>query len=217
MRDLINELATVHRQVERENSDGDEIVRVTMRREYSTDAADLWSALTEPDRIARWFMPISGDLREGGSFQLEGNANGEILTCESPSLLRTTFGGPDSIVTLTLTPAENGSTELQLDHTVPLAMAQNVAGALFVGPGWDGAFLGLGLYIAGEAVGDPQEFENSPEVVEFNIVSVDRWTTVVEQAGATPAEIEQARAMALGQFAPDSTEAAEAAEAAGNA
>ncbi|GAB3251511.1 SRPBCC family protein [Arthrobacter pigmenti] len=210
MRDLINELAAVHRQVSRENADGDEIVRVTMSRQYSTDAADLWSALTEPDRIARWFMPISGDLREGGSFQLEGNADGEILTCDSPSLLRTTFGGPDSIVTLTLAPGDDGTTELQLDHTVPLAMAQNVAGALYVGPGWDGAFLGLALYVAGEAEGDPVEAANSQEVVEFNIVSVDRWTTVVDDAGATSAEIEQARAVALGQFAPDSAEAEEA-------
>lgn len=210
MRDLINELAAVHRQVARESADGDETVRVTMRRQYSTDAADLWSALTEPDRIARWFLPISGDLREGGSFQLEGNANGEILTCDSPSLLRTTFGGPDSIVTLTLTPKDNGSAELQLDHTVPLAMAQNAAGALFVGPGWDGAFLGLGLYLAGEAVGDPQEFENSPEVVEFNIAAIDFWSTVADEAGATPEELAQARAMSFAQFAPDTAEAAEA-------
>lgn len=76
MRDLISELAEVHRRVAGDNADGDELVRVTMRRRYSTDTKDLWSALTEPDRIARWFMPVSGDLREGGSFQLEGNANG---------------------------------------------------------------------------------------------------------------------------------------------
>lgn len=45
MRNLIDELAAVHRQAAREHRDGDELVRVTMRRRYSTDAADLWSAL----------------------------------------------------------------------------------------------------------------------------------------------------------------------------
>lgn len=40
------------------------------------------------------------------------------------------------------------ATELRLDHTVPLALAQSVAAALFVGPGWDGAFLGSGRYVA---------------------------------------------------------------------
>ncbi len=204
MKDLIDELAAVHRQVARENTDGDEVVRVTMRRSYPTDAADLWSALTEPERIARWFMPISGDLREGGSFQLEGNASGDILTCEPPSLLRTTFGGPDSIVTLTLTPDGDTATELTLDHVVPLSMAQSVAGALFVGPGWDGAFLGLGLYTAGEAVGgDPREAANTPEVQKFNVASIERWTTVANEAGAAPEEIEQLRAIAFAQFAPD--------------
>lgn len=202
MRDLINELEKVHREVARESADSDEVVRVTMRRRYPTDAADLWSALTEPERIARWFMPVSGDLREGGSFQLEGNANGDILTCNPPSLLRTTFGGPGSIVTLTLTADSDIETELELDHTVPLAMAQNVAGALFVGPGWDGAFLGLGLYVAGEAIGDPREMANSPEVVEFNVGSIDCWTTVAGQAGATTEEVEHSRTMALAQFAP---------------
>ncbi|WP_051298589.1 SRPBCC family protein [Arthrobacter castelli] len=214
MRDLINELTAVHRQVAREAQDGDEIVRVTMRRRYSTDAPDLWAALTEPERIARWFMPVSGDLREGGSFQLEGNADGEILRCDPPSQLRTTFGGAESVLTLTLTPGDDGQTELRLDHTVPLAMAQNVAGALFVGPGWDGAFLGLCLYVAGEAEGDPREVAESPEVVEFNIAAIDRWSAVADQAGAAPEEIAQGRAMALAQFAPGT---AEAAEAAGNA
>jgi len=40
----------------------------------------------------RWFLPLHGDLREGGSFQLEGNAGGDILTCTPPQLLRVTFG-----------------------------------------------------------------------------------------------------------------------------
>lgn len=75
----------MHRAAVQENTENGEVVRVTMRRSYPTDAADLWSALTEPERIARWFLPVSGDLREGGSFQLEGNAGGDILTAGHPS------------------------------------------------------------------------------------------------------------------------------------
>lgn len=42
-------------------------------------------------------MPVSGELRVGGAFQLEGNAGGEILACEPPNLVRLTWGGPASI------------------------------------------------------------------------------------------------------------------------
>ena len=67
MRDLVEDLAAVHRAVARDVEGGDEVARVTMRRTYATDPADLWSALTEPERIVRWFLPISGDLRRAGA------------------------------------------------------------------------------------------------------------------------------------------------------
>lgn len=113
-------------------------------------------------------------------------------------------------MTLTLTPNGGAETELRLEHTVPIETARNVAGALFVGPGWDGAFLGLGLYLAGEAIGDPREFENSPEVVRFNVASIDRWVSVVEQAGAPAEAVTQLRAISLAQFAPGTPEAEQA-------
>jgi uncharacterized protein YndB with AHSA1/START domain len=202
VRDLIADLAKTHRAVARDDSDLGEIVRVTMRRTYATDPADLWECLTDPGRIARWFMPISGELKEGGAYQLEGNAGGEILECSPPVRLRTTFGGPESILHLTLTAVES-ETELTLDHTVPVAMAGSVAGALFVGPGWDGAFLGLELHLADEIAGDPREMANSPEVIAVSKASIDLWTDVVREAGATPDEVEGGRQMSLAQFAPE--------------
>jgi uncharacterized protein YndB with AHSA1/START domain len=202
VRDLIADLAKTHRAVARDDSGLGEIVRVTMRRTYATDPADLWECLTDPGRIARWFMPISGELKEGGAYQLEGNAGGEILECSPPARLRTTFGGPESILQLTLTAVES-ETELTLDHTVPVAMAGSVAGALFVGPGWDGAFIGLELHLADEIAGDPREMANSPEVIAVSKASIDLWTGVVREAGATPDEVEGGRQMSLAQFAPE--------------
>lgn len=204
MRDLIAHLADVHRSVSREPADAGEVVRVTMKRTYATDPADLWEALTDPERIARWFMPISGELKEGGHFQLEGNAGGDILTCDRPSTLRTTFGDPSSIVQLTLAATGAEQTELTLDHTVPIAMAGSVAGALFVGPGWDGAFLGLGMHVAGEEIGDPAEMANSPELIPFTRESIELWTSTVRAAGVTDEELEGALQMTNAQFLPES-------------
>ena len=206
MIDIANQLNAIHRQVERRPAaDGDgERVSVLLRRSYDTTVQDVWDAVTDPDRMKRWFLPVSGDLQVGGSFQLEGNAGGEILTCEPPRLLRVTFGDPNSIVELRLTAQGDGDTLLELEHTIPIEMAQSGAGAMWVGPGWDGALLGLGLFLRGEAVGDPVAAANSPEARAFSKESVHAWAAVVEGSGtATAEQLAAATEVSLAQFAPD--------------
>ena len=178
----------------------DAAVSVTLSRSYDATPDEVWAALTDPERIRRWFYPISGDLKVGGSYQTEGNAGGEILRCEKPNRLEVTWGGPDSVVDVRLSES-GGVTTLDFTHSVPLAMAQNGAGALFVGPGWDGALLGLGIFLRGEAVGDPLEAANSPQVIEFNTASIDAWTTAVESSNtATADEIAALREVAIAQY-----------------
>jgi uncharacterized protein YndB with AHSA1/START domain len=208
MIDIASQLNAIHRQVEQQlPADGSgERVSVLLRRGYDAPIDDVWDAVTQPDRIKRWLMPISGELRVGGSFQLEGNAGGEILTCEPPRLLKVTFGAPTSIVEVRLTPDGDGDTVLELEHTVPIEIAQSGAGALYVGPGWDGALLGLGLFLRGEAVGDPVAAANSPEAQEFSKQSVHVWAEVVKDSGtATAEQLAGATEVSLAQFAPDLT------------
>jgi uncharacterized protein YndB with AHSA1/START domain len=204
--DIASQINAIDRKVERlPAADGvGERVSVVMRRRYDAPIGDVWDAVTQPDRIKRWFMPISGELRVGGSFQLEGNAGGEILGCEPPSLLRVTFGGPTSVVELRLTPKGDGETVLELEHTVPIEMAQSGAGALYVGPGWDGALMGLGLFLRGDAVGDPVAAANSAEARDFSKQSVSAWAAVVEDSGtATAQQLAAATEVSVAQFAPD--------------
>jgi uncharacterized protein YndB with AHSA1/START domain len=206
MIDIANQLNAIHRQVEQQlPADGSgERVSVLLRRSYDAPIGDVWDAVTQPDRIKRWLMPISGELRAGGSFQLEGNADGEILTCEPPRLLRVTFGGPTSIVEVRLTSQSDRDTVLELEHTVPIEMAQSGAGALYVGPGWDGALMGLGLLLRGDAVGDPVAAANSPQAQEFSKQSVHAWAEVVKDSGSATAEqLAAATEVSLAQFAPD--------------
>lgn len=194
--DLLTELDAIRRDVRTEQ----ESAVVTLTRTYPADAEDVWDALTDPERIARWFSPVTGDLREGGTFQIQHNAGGDIVRCERPTWLSLTFGSPDSLVDLRLS-ADGDSTTLELAHTVPLAMAGSGAGALYPGPGWDGALLGLAMFLRGEAIGDPFEAANSPQVIEFNKGSIDRWATAVEGSGtATAEQIAEARAVAVQQY-----------------
>jgi uncharacterized protein YndB with AHSA1/START domain len=206
MTDIASQVNAIHRKVEQQPAaDGaGERVSVLLRRGYDTPIQEVWDAVTRPDRIKRWFMPIGGELRVGGSFQLEGNAGGELLACEPPRLLRATFGGPTSIVELRLTPHGDSQTLLELEHTVPIEMAQSGAGALYVGPGWDGALLGLGLFLRGEAIGDPVAAANSPQAQEFSRQSVSAWAAVVKDSGtATAEQLAAATEVSLAQFAPD--------------
>jgi hypothetical protein len=116
----------------------------------------------------------------------------------------TTFGDPNSIVELRLTARGDRDTVLELEHTVPIELAQSGAGALFVGPGWDGALMGLGRFLRGEAIGDPVAAANSPEAQAFSKQSVDAWAAVVRGSGtATAEQLAAATEVSLAQFAPD--------------
>lgn len=90
-----------------------------------------------------------------------------ILECEPPRLLEVTFGGLASLVSLRLSADGVNATVLELGHTVPIEMAQSGAGALYVGPGWDGALMALDLFLRGEVAEDPIAAASTPEEVEF--------------------------------------------------
>lgn len=208
MIDIISELEAIYREVGRRPAASGEKVSVLLKRDYDAAVEDVWDAVTDPDRVKRWFLPLKGDLRVGGTFQLEGNAGGEILNCEPPRLLKVTFGGPTSIVELRLASQDQDAerTRLELEHTVPIEIAQSGAGALYVGPGWDGALMGLGLFLRGEVSDDPVAAASSPEAMEFFRQSVHAWARTVEASGtATAEEIAAATEVSLPQFAPEET------------
>ena len=65
-------LHAVQRTVTGSERDGRPIRTVALSRTYATSVDDLWSAVTSAERIARWFLPVSGELMLGGRYQLEG-------------------------------------------------------------------------------------------------------------------------------------------------
>jgi uncharacterized protein YndB with AHSA1/START domain len=172
------------------------------RRTYPTDRADLWDAVTNPERIPRWFLPVTGDLRVGGRYQLEGNAGGTVERCDAPSSFTATWEmGPGvSWLTVTLTPAPDGTT-FELAHEAPVDpgfWAEYGPGA--VGVGWDLGLLGLGLHVeSGEAV-DPEEglaYATTPEGRGYIARSSQGWAQAAVAAGDAP---DAARAAAANAF-----------------
>jgi uncharacterized protein YndB with AHSA1/START domain len=201
--DLIDELASTERRVTRRLDDGTEVVAVGLRRSYAATVDDVWDAVVDPDRLRRWFQPVSGDLRLGGTFQIEGNVGGEIRECEPPHRLTVTWGAPVSLVHLTLT-ADGDRTLFDLEHTVPIELAGSGAGALWVGPGWDVTVLALARYLRGVVVDDPATWENTVEVQRYSERTIAAWAETVEAGGtATAEETAAAVEMARAQFTPD--------------
>ncbi len=92
MVDIVREIDAVEREVGGARLDGADARTVVLRRRYEASVDDVWDALTSPERISRWFLPVSGDYRIGGRFQFEGNAGGEILACDRPHRLQVSLG-----------------------------------------------------------------------------------------------------------------------------
>ena len=72
------------------SADGKGIVHMEAR--FDTDIEDLWSALTDPRRLARWYGQIEGDLRPGGEYRARVFASGwegtgRVEACEPPRRL----------------------------------------------------------------------------------------------------------------------------------
>jgi uncharacterized protein YndB with AHSA1/START domain len=69
------------------SADGKGIVRIEDR--FDTDIDDLWSAVTDPGRLARWLGEVEGELRLGGEFRARFYASGwqgtgRVEACEPP-------------------------------------------------------------------------------------------------------------------------------------
>lgn len=77
--DVNAQLNAVARRIETKEVDGVLSYVQTLAQTYPSALDDVWDAVTSAERIPRWFLPVSGDLRLGGRFQFEGNAGGEIL------------------------------------------------------------------------------------------------------------------------------------------
>jgi uncharacterized protein YndB with AHSA1/START domain len=100
-------------------ADGKGVVRMDDR--FDTDVDDLWSALTDPARLARWLGEVEGDLRLGGQFRARFFASGwegtgRVEACEPPQRLLVRTRG-------------EGETE---DHTIEAVLTADGEGTIAV-------------------------------------------------------------------------------------
>ena len=193
MIDVTSQINSVRRTVGSRVLEAGEARTVTISRVYDTDVDDLWDACTNPERIPRWFLPVKGELKVGGSYQLEGNAGGTVQRCDPPKSFAATweFGGQVSWIEVRLT-AEGEGTRFELEHVAHVDDHWDEFGPGAVGIGWDGALVGLVLHLAapGTTV-DPEAamaWMMSPEGIRFMTASNEAWYEADVAAGADPAK-----------------------------
>ncbi len=207
--DIISEVEAIERETGTGKTPDGEGRTVVLRRTYPADIADVWDALTNIERIPRWFLPISGDLRLGGRYQFEGNAGGEVLACEPPHLLRVSWvmgdAGAFSEVVVKLSPADGG-TLFEMEHlaVVPDEMWQQF-GPGAVGVGWDGGLLGLSMYLrngVGMSEEDKAAWHVSDEARQFTTASSRAWGEAYRASGASAEQVEAAVAATMAFYVP---------------
>jgi uncharacterized protein YndB with AHSA1/START domain len=197
MIDVIAQINAVRRRVGVRAIEEGEAHVVTVNQTYDATIEDVWDACTNPERLPRWFLPVSGDLRLHGRYQLEGNASGTIERCDPPKGFAATweYGGDVSWIEVRLTPEPGRGTRFELEHTVPADEHWASFGPGATGVGWDLGLIGLGLHLASAAPVDPQEvaaWSASDEGRQFMSHSSQRWCDANVAAGADPAEAQAA-------------------------
>ena len=166
---------------------------VTIERTYDAPVMEVWDACTNPERIPRWFLPVSGELREGGRYQVEGNAGGLIEQCEPPHRFTATweFGGNVSWIELRLVEAAGGGTRFELEHVADADEHWTQFGPGAVGVGWDLALLALTQHLTTGASVDRQAgaaFPASEEGRRFIEQSSRGWGEAAIADGEDPAD-----------------------------
>ncbi len=194
MIDIDQEINGVRREVGSRTMEAGEARTTLISRVYGASLADVWEALTSPERIPRWFLPVSGDLRLKGRYQLEGHAGGTIERCDPPHGFAATweYGGDVSWIEVRLLPESAERTGFELEHVAHIEEARWLEfGPGATGVGWDLLLTGLGLYLASGDGFDRQAVEAwtvSQEGREFVALSSARWCEASIAAGTDEAE-----------------------------
>lgn len=190
MNDILDAVNKVNRSLAAKTIPAGDGRAIILARTYDAEIKDVWDALTSAERLARWFLPVEGDLRLGGRYQLEANAGGEVLECDPPRRLRITWVYGENVsekdvseVEVRLEAVGDDSTLLVLEHVavVPEEMwTQFGPGA--AGVGWDTSLVALGWHLRGVSF-DRETWESTPEAKAGFTRAAEAWGEASVAAG----------------------------------
>jgi uncharacterized protein YndB with AHSA1/START domain len=125
---------------------------VSVADRFHADIETVWSAITDPSRLASWWGEVEGDLRLGGEYHARVFASGwdgtgRVAACEAPRRLKVLTREPDQpdeqSIEVTLTSDGDETTLVWEERGMPVAY---LAG---YGAGIQVHVEDLGAYLAG--------------------------------------------------------------------
>lgn len=186
--DIPSLIGAVTREVREVERAGQKARIVVAARSYDTSVEDLWDAISNKERLPRWFAPVTGDFKLGGAYAVQGNASGTITRCEPPRELALTweFGGGVSWVEVSLRPDGEGA-HLELKHTAYPEAHWEQFGPGAVGIGWELGLMGMARHLEDPSAARPpegaEEWMASPEAKHFIRLSAEGWRDAAIKAG----------------------------------
>ena len=208
--DIERHLGAVKRSVSSVERGGKAAKAVTLVRDYPTTIDDLWDALTNDERIPRWFLPVSGNLKLGGRYQFEGNAGGDITNCEVPTFLSVTWEWQGDISWLEVRLTKNGenSSQLSLIHTAMVSEFWTEYGPGATGVGWELGLVELEFHVIDPNAPkmDEVQFTSSSEGRTFMTQCSEDWGKASIAAGTDSAEALEAAKNTTAFYTGDTSE-----------
>ena len=187
-------LNAVERSVLALERDGQPARSVVLSRSYGVPIEDLWDALTSEQRLPRWFLPVSGQLEQGGRYQLEGHAGGEITRCRPPSHFSLTWESCGDVSWVDVNLDTKLTLTLTLTHTMRLTEHWDQYGPGATGVGHDLILLGLVMHLEQPTMPRPDAtaFATSRDGKAFILGSSERWEQAAIAAGTDSGKAHEA-------------------------
>lgn len=196
MIDNTTQIKAVVREVEDRDFKDKPAKVIVLSQTYSTNITDLWDAITNPDRLPRWFAPVTGELQLNGRFQIENNASGTLTARQPPRSFDATweFGEATSWIEVRLNEINSAHSQLELAHIAYPDEHWDQFGPGAGGIGWDLALLGLATHLAtGDNIHESNaEWAESDAAIDFMQQSGTAWTTA-DIAGGENESVAQQR------------------------
>lgn len=149
----IEDVTATRHQLVHDKIESGEARAAVFTRTYDAPIEDVWDACTNPERLRRWYQPVSGDLRLGGEITQGDFGPGRVVRCEAPRLLTISICDGVDEIELRLAEGEDGTTVFELQHSTTLD-THEIGGTIYdavycMGGGYGPRLITLGRHLAG--------------------------------------------------------------------